>query len=116
MKQVTVETKWLIEQVVANQAAHEEKFKRALEGYRKRVTKLVQDLLADVEQGNIGRVYICETPPTNHKRDYKRVVAMLMASVDEDVTLSADEFSSYVQDDWHWKQEWNTSITSNMGG
>ncbi len=116
MKQVTVETKWLIEQVVANQATHEDKFKRALDGYRKRVTKLVQDLLVKVEEGKVDHVFINETPPTNHKRDYKRVVGMLMASVDSEITLSADEFSSYVQDDWHWKQEWNTSITSNMGG
>ena len=116
MNKVTVPTKWLVEQVVLNQSKHEEKFERALKGYRVRVTKLVQELLVEVEKGKMGRVFISETPPTNHKRDYKRVVGMLMASVDSEITLSADEFSSYVQDDWHWKQEWNTSITSNMGG
>jgi hypothetical protein len=114
MKSVTVDKKWLIEQVVINQEQHEATFQKALAGYRKRVLGLVHKLLANIEEGKTDRVFISETPPTNHKRDYKRVVAMLMASVDDEVTLSADEFASYVQDDWHWKQEWNTSVTSNM--
>lgn len=115
MRKVTVDTKWLLEQVVANQAEHEDKFQLALVGYKKRVTKLVADLLKEVETGKAARVFISESPPTNHKKEYKRVVAMLMASVEETTKLSAEEFASYVQDDWHWKQEWVTSVSSNMG-
>ena len=116
LSQITVNKKWLIEQIVANQATHEETYKRAIEGYRKRVADLMKELLNKVQKGEIDKIFISETPPTNHKREYKQVVAMLLASVNDKVLLSANEFASYVQDDWQWKQEWRTSVASNMVG
>ena len=115
MKTVTVEKKWLLEQVLINQEKHEATFKKAYANYCRKLGKLLEEHLTKVVEGKTDRVYISESPPTKHTKDYKRVVGMLTASVDDTIDLSADEFSSYVQDDWHWKQEWSTSIASNMG-
>jgi hypothetical protein len=112
MKTVKVERKWLLEQVVINQEKHQEVFEKAYVGYCKKLNKLLEEHLAKVKAGKLDRVFISESPPTKHTRDYKRVVAMLMASVDEEIVLDANEFASYVQDDWHWKQEWSTSTSA----
>ena len=105
MKTVTVRKKWLLEQVLINQEKHIETFEKAYASYCRKLETLLQDHLAKVKNGKTDRVFISESPPTKHTKDYKRVVGMLLASVDETIDLSADEFSSYVQDDWHWKQE-----------
>ena len=115
MRTVTVRKTWLIEQVVINQEKHLKTFQKAYENYCRKLETMLHDHLVEVKTGTTDRVYISESPPTKHTKDYKRVVGMLTASIDDDITLTAEEFASYVQDDWHWKQEWSTSIASNMG-
>jgi hypothetical protein len=40
------------------------------------------------------------TEPSDHTKDYDRVVAMLEMSVDETIILDAHDFDQYVMDNW----------------
>jgi hypothetical protein len=44
------------------------------------------------------------TEPSNHIKDYDRVITMLEVSVDETIILNASEFDQYVRDVWAWTQ------------
>jgi hypothetical protein len=42
--------------------------------------------------------------PTDHSRDYERTLAMMQASVYDQVQLTVNEFDAYVLNNWEWKK------------
>jgi hypothetical protein len=44
------------------------------------------------------------TEPSDHTKDYDRVVAMLEMSVEETITLDAQDFDRCVMDNWDWSR------------
>jgi hypothetical protein len=47
--------------------------------------------------------------PENHTKDYEKAIRMMEASIYEEVALSAEEFDSYVLNNWEWKQKFLVS-------
>ena len=115
MQSVTVKKGWLLGVVTENREKHHEQYEKAFAGYRRDCIKCLEDNLAALKDGSRERVFITETAPEDHTKDYDRVIAMLSASVDTEIDLDASEFDNYVQDDWNWKQNWVTSNTKYLG-
>ena len=61
-------------------------------------------MLADAREGRSIQRSVTLTEPSNHIKDYGRVIAMLEMSVDETVTLDAQDFDRYVMDNWDWSR------------
>jgi hypothetical protein len=57
-------------------------------------------MLADAKAGLPIRRSVTLTEPSNHVKDYDRVITMLEMSVDDTVTLDAQDFDRYVMDNW----------------
>ena len=51
------------------------------------------------------KAYFKLDAPINQIKEYDRAIKMLEMSVDNDITLSEQEFAEYVLDDWHWKNQ-----------
>lgn len=43
------------------------------------------------------------TVPVDYRSAYDTTIAMLEWSTDDNITLAADEFRQFVQDQWDWK-------------
>ncbi len=109
MQNVTVKKDWLLGVVQKNRANHKAEYEKAFAGYREECIACLEENLNAMRDNKITRVRITEVPPEDHTKDYDRVIAMLGASVADEVELSAHEFDNYVQDDWGWKELWATS-------
>ena len=45
--------------------------------------------------------------PRCHSKDYDEIIMMMEMEVQNEVSLTQDEFSKYVQDQWHWKSDFD---------
>ena len=104
MNTVKVKRQELLTKVRANRDAHRELFLKAKEGYRKLVIEELDRMLADARAGRPIQRSVTLTEPSNHVKDYDRVITMLEMSVDDTVTLGADDFDRYVMDNWAWSR------------
>ena len=106
MKQVTVSKPALMETVTRNRLAHTELYEQAMQGYWETLAAELRDLLIGAQDHDDEYVYhVRSHPPESHAEDYDRVIGMLSMSVDDTITLTAEEFAQYVMDQWHWKQD-----------
>jgi hypothetical protein len=92
----------LLTKVRANREAHRELFLKAQDGYRKLIIEELDRMLAEAKAGRRISRSINLAEPTDHTSDYDRVVAMLEMSVEETITLDAQDFDQYVMDNWDW--------------
>jgi hypothetical protein len=104
MNTVKVKREELLTKVRANRDAHRELFLKAQEGYRKLVIEELDRMLADAKEGRPIQRSVTLTEPSNHIKDYERVITMLEMSVDETIVLDASEFDHYVMDSWDWSR------------
>ncbi len=109
MKKVTINQKELLVILRENRDTHEADYKDAYEGYLETCEETLEDILADFKSGKLEIVQWTEFPPQSQVKDYDRVIRMLELSVDVEIELTSDEFANFVQDDWHWKDNWTIS-------
>jgi hypothetical protein len=87
-----------------NLDAHRTLFLKAQEGYRKLVIEELDRMLADARQGRPIQRSVTLTEPSNHIKDYDRVITMLEMSLKDTVTLNAQSFDRYVIDNCDWSR------------
>jgi hypothetical protein len=104
MNDVKVKREELLTKVRANRDAHRSLFLLAQEGYRKLVIEELDKMLADARAGLPIKRSVSLTEPSDHTKDYDRVIAMLEMSVDDTITLEARDFDRYVMDNWDWSR------------
>lgn len=103
---VKVDKSRLIEIIRVNREKHQAQYRQAQEGF---VTLCVQTLEREAQAYREGKrepLSISERPPEDHTREYDRAAKMLEMSVEETITLSAQDFDQFVMDDWQWKHQW----------
>src|SRR5215831_19292135 len=104
MNTVTVKREELLTKVRTNREAHRTLFLKAQEGYRKLVIEELDRMLADARQGRPIQRSVTLTEPSNHIKDYDRIITMLEMSVDDTIVLDANTFDCYVMDNWQWSR------------
>jgi hypothetical protein len=57
-------------------------------------------MLKDAKEGLRIQRSVTLTEPSNHVKDYDRVITMLEMSVDDTIPLDAQAFDRYVMDNW----------------
>jgi hypothetical protein len=115
MREVKVKTAELLEKVKANREKHIKEYEEAVAGYKEAATEAVEKAMAklkkqieDLQEGEVlhlAAVVFDLEVPQNHEKDYDQVILMLEMSVDEELSIKADEFACYVMDDWDWKAD-----------
>jgi len=115
MDTVTVPKHELHSIVQTNRDKHRAMWKEAFDGYRTACITALELNLSAFRAGKAERVFINESPPEDHTKDYDRVLRMLSMSVDDTIVLTAEAFAQYVMDEWHWKHNWSVSNSKYMG-
>ena len=109
MRKVTVKQDELLKILQENRSVHKADYEDAYKGYLETCAETLEKMLAEINAGDRETVQWTEYPPQNQVKDYDRVIRMLELSVDDEIELSAEEFSNFVQDDWQWKDSWAVS-------
>ena len=109
MKKVTVKQDELLGILRENRETHKTDYEDAYKGYLETCGEKLMELLEEFKAGEREIVQWTEFPPQSQVKDYDRVIRMLELSVDSEIELAADEFANFVQDDWHWKDNWTIS-------
>lgn len=109
MEAINVKRDELLTVLKANRENHRKIFLEAQEGYRAMAITELDSWLAEAKAGKRIRRALTLIEPVDQTKEYDRAVRMLEMSVDERVLLSEHDFQCYVMDEWHWKQQFNSS-------
>lgn len=109
MRSVKVNKAELLTKLRENRAGHRAIFEEALDGYHKKVIKLLQKHIDRARKNKREQVYVSIPFPQDHTDDYDTIIAMIEMSIEDTVELDQREFANYVLDEWSWKQEFLTS-------
>jgi hypothetical protein len=107
--QTTVKKEWLLERLHENRTLHSKVYAEAREGYILRSKEKLEEKLKDLQSGRITALYFNLTVPSDHTADYDTVIKMLEQDIHDEVTLEANEFRMFVEDEWDWMGDWVTS-------
>lgn len=102
MNEVKVSTSELLKVLEKNRQAHKEVYDRTLEGYHKKVIEVLREALAKAEAGEKYETNNHIPEPVHHLADYDTVISMLGMSVEDQVTLTREQYTNFVMDNWAW--------------
>lgn len=103
MRQVTVMTSDLIENLKSNYSQHIDEYEEAIDGWKKKQIEDAMKVIAAVEQDFLDEAsFPHNVKPESHGRDYERAIGMLEMHTDKTIELSEDEYRRYIEDDWDW--------------
>jgi len=106
----------LIRTLKENCDKHQIVFEKAFKAFLKEVEKNLIERLDIVREGKHVELYIHLSEPSNHTKDYSRILTMLYMDVREEIELDETQFSQYVLDDWNWKEEWLSTTSNYLAG
>ena len=112
MKTLTFSKCFLGQRLRENRAKHEEIYNEAVLGYQKSALEKLAELTAKLTNNPLERIYFNLAYPTNHLKDYDRVIMMFDQCIETEIELDQQDYSRYIQDNWEWTA---TFLTSNSG-
>lgn len=116
MKEVKVKRQELLEIVKNNMKLHAQEYKESCDGYREQALARIEEAvdrlkrqvmaLREGEAVGLAAIHFSLPAPISHLREYEQAMKMLEMSVDEDISISEEDFGRYVMDEWDWKDSW----------
>lgn len=85
-----------------NRADHEETYREAVEGYRRKSEEVLVQKLEALRAGKRVDMSFNLREPQHQLKTFDRIIRMLEMSVDEELELTETQFSSYVMNEWDW--------------
>ena len=100
---VTVTKVELLDAIRKNREQHKESYEAAATGYRDAAIVALGKALKEAKAGGpiVRALGIVE--PTEHIKDYDRIIRMLEMSTADSISITEHQFSQYVLDEWNWK-------------
>lgn len=112
MQTVKINRLKLLEIMEANRDTHVSDFNEAMIKYREAAIAEMKANLKKAQKGGVIEHYIGADKPQSYESNYNTVINMLKLSEEEVVTLSANEFTQYVEDEWGWKGHFNSTVSN----
>lgn len=122
LKTVRVAKNSLLAKLKENRSKHIQDYKTALEGYHLEVERLVHEASTNLKQDKTfyaTGLFIHESPPEDHTKEYDKVIATLELSLDDQFYLTEQDINCYILDNWSWKQNFAATTSkyfSNVAG
>jgi hypothetical protein len=99
----------LLERIKTNRDQHRTIFEEALEGWKKKVTEVLEERYQSALQGKDFNILIHLPRPEDHTDQYDTVIELLGMSLDEELELTQHDFACYALDKWQWQQQFLTT-------
>lgn len=104
MNNVKVNVQQLLTILKKNRDSHRKIFLEAQEGYRKLAIKELDKTLKDARDGKKFARMLSLVAPQDMTKEYDTAIGMLEMSVDKDIVITYNQYQNFVQDEWHWKE------------
>lgn len=120
MRDVHITKTRLLAKLEANKADHDKAFHEASAAFYEKFNKELEAVTEHVAEKELNYQQAMgylqkEQPPQGHCDEYEREIAMLQFDNRKEITLTQDEFTRFVLDEWYWKEEFATSYFSTTG-
>jgi hypothetical protein len=112
MRSVKIKTSELLSVLKENRATHQSAYDEAMIGYREAVVKEIKSALKKAQANEDVDHLIRAVRPTSYIKSYDTVIRMLEMSSENVVEITMQEFNQYVEDNWHWKQEFSLTAST----
>jgi hypothetical protein len=123
MDVVRVDRTQILEKLRANLNEHEAVYAEAMKGWHAEciavVEKQIEVMNEAVAKAKAGEDistqvgwFTFPSKPQLHAKDYRRAIALLEISLDDQIELGAEEVTQFVMDEWEWKQQFTTTSNS----
>ncbi len=99
----------LLEALIKNRETHKTEYIEAYEGFKIAFVQEAEKLLVRAKEGKFDRAHIGLTPPSDHTKDYDRVIRMMEMCTVPEVIITEQQFSQYVLDEWGWQRDFGAS-------
>lgn len=109
MRSVKIKTSELLTVLRKNRETHQSDYNLSITGYRETVLKQIKQALKKAQAGEDVNSMVSAVKPVNYAKSYDTVIRMLEMNSEDAVELTMQEFSQYVEDEWNWKQNFNTT-------
>lgn len=97
----------ILKKLIENKKEHTEIVKEAQEGFREKISEILEDALRRVKAGESFNPYGLFgnlRMPENHVDDYDRHIEMLEMCNDEEIEMDENQFQCYIRNNWSWMQ------------
>lgn len=101
---IKVKKSELLAKIKENREKHHKIFLEALDGYQKKMIKVLLQMLKEVRKGKRIQHMINLPLPQDMTQSYDTVIGMLEMSTEEEIKLSSMDFSKFVEDKWEWSR------------
>lgn len=112
MQTVKIKKVELLKKIQENRNEHVAEYLTAYEGYKQAVVKQLEEMLENAKNGDVRKTAVNLPVPQNHIKEYDRVIAMLLMSVENTIELTVHDFDRYVLDEWDWKEMTKMSFST----
>jgi len=109
MKNLKFDKLFIIQRLRENRKKHEEVFNQALAGYQTKAIDELNRLIEHVKSNPEKQLYVAERAPSNHLKQYDRIILMLEQCTETEIELDEKEYTNYIQDNWEWTQHFYSS-------
>ena len=106
---VRVNKDTLLERIKKNRDQHRQIFEEALDGWKKKITEVLEERYQAALQGKDFNVLIHLPRPEDHTDQYDTVIELLEMSLDDELELTQQEFANYALDKWQWQAQFLTT-------
>lgn len=100
------DTSLVLKRLETNLERHRVVVEEALSGYRNRAISALSARLAQFQSGDKANLRFSLEAPVSHIGTYEQVIKMVRACADTKITLTAEQYSAFIEDEWDWSQHW----------
>ena len=109
MDSVKIDRIKLLDVLKTNRTEHEQTVNEAFTKYRELVIVELDKMIAEARSGKKIRRAIDLIEPMDMTDTYDTAILMLEMSIDKHIELTTMEFQQYVEDKWHWSNQFDCS-------
>jgi len=102
----------LLSKLHENRINHRRIVEEARDGYLKRAQTALEARMKQLASGEIVALHFDLQLPQDYTKEYDTVIGMLEMGTDTEITLSASEYRTLVEDEWDWLHSF---LASNAG-
>lgn len=119
-RKVTITRMRLLETLVSNRAKHKAEYLEAMEGWHNRVKLSALDFADYVKNTPVQKisfqslVAVREDRPKSYLKAYDEAIELFEWDEVDQVTLTMQEFRSYIADKWDWTEDFAATYASNL--
>ncbi len=95
--------------VKKNRAAHQQEFKDALQGWRKKVIAKTREMVRLAECYQDVPQTLDLPRPEDHLTEYDRAIQMFTLTDQKKITLDSATFAQLIMDEWSWKRSFSAT-------